>query len=570
MQKSFLWNLFLAGALAAPQAVTSTASAAGSVCTGNTAADRSVWCDYDIQTDWYTEVPDTGVTVELLIVIQYWFDVQNVTVSPDGIERMALAVNGSIPGPTIEANWGDTVVVHVTNSMENNGTGIHWHGIRQNNTNWMDGVPSITQCPIAPGESMTYTWRATQYGSSWYHSHFSLQAWVGVFGPMVIHGPASGNYDEDMGPVVLSDWSHQTADELYSYAQTSGPPTLDNGLINGLNVYNNSGTITGSRWETSVTSGSSYRMRLVNTAIDTHYKFMIDNHTLTVIAMDFVPIEPYTTNMLDINMGQRYDVVVTADQDAQDYWIRAIPQLSCSSNDATDNIRGILRYDSTSTSDPTTTAYDYTDECVDEPYASLVPAMAQNPTDLTSNDATDMPVTVGVLSGLFKWYISSNTMAVQWEEPTNLMAANGQTNWTDDDCIVELPDANVWAYFVIETAQGVPHPFHLHGHDFWILASGTGTYSDSVTLNTANPPRRDVATLPASGYVVIAFYTDNPGSWLMHCHIGWHTSEGLAVQFLERASEISGVIDSAAMTDTCTAWESYAVAKNVVEEDSGV
>lgn len=280
---------------------------------------------------------------------------------------------------------------------------------------------------------------------------------------MVIHGPASGNYDEDMGPVVLSDWSHQTADELYSYAQTSGPPTLDNGLINGLNVYNNSGTITGSRWETSVTSGSSYRMRLVNTAIDTHYKFMIDNHTLTVIAMDFVPIEPYTTNMLDINMGQRYDVVVTADQDAQDYWIRAIPQLSCSSNDATDNIRGILRYDSTSTSDPTTTAYDYTDECVDEPYASLVPAMAQNPTDLTSNDATDMPVTVGVLSGLFKWYISSNTMAVQWEEPTNLMAANGQTNWTDDDCIVELPDANVWAYFVIETAQGVPHPFHLHG-----------------------------------------------------------------------------------------------------------
>ncbi|KAL1632433.1 hypothetical protein SLS56_003675 [Neofusicoccum ribis] len=564
MQKFFLWNLFLAGALAAPQAVTSTASAAGSVCTGNTAADRSVWCDYDIQTDWYTEVPDTGVTVE------YWFDVQNVTVSPDGIERMALAVNGSIPGPTIEANWGDTVVVHVTNSMENNGTGIHWHGIRQNNTNWMDGVPSITQCPIAPGESMTYTWRATQYGSSWYHSHFSLQAWVGVFGPMVIHGPASGNYDEDMGPVVLSDWSHQTADELYSYAQTSGPPTLDNGLINGLNVYNNSGTITGSRWETSVTSGSSYRMRLVNTAIDTHYKFMIDNHTLTVIAMDFVPIEPYTTNMLDINMGQRYDVVVTADQDAQDYWIRAIPQLSCSSNDATNNIRGILRYDSTSTSDPTTTAYDYTDECVDEPYASLVPAMAQNPTDLTSNDSTDMPVTVGVLSGLFKWYISSNTMAVQWEEPTNLMAANGQTNWTDDDCVVELPDANVWSYFVIETAQGVPHPFHLHGHDFWILASGTGTYSDSVTLNTANPPRRDVATLPASGYVVIAFYTDNPGSWLMHCHIGWHTSEGLAVQFLERASEISGVIDSAAMTDTCTAWESYAVAKNIVEEDSGV
>lgn len=417
---------------------------------------------------------------------------------------------------------------------------------------------------------MTYTWRATQYGSSWYHSHFSLQAWVGVFGPMVIHGPSTGNYDEDIGPVMLSDWSHQTADELYSYAQTQGPPTLDNGLINGLNVYNNSGTITGSRWETTVASGSSYRMRLVNTAIDTHYKFSIDNHTLTVIAMDFVPITPYTTTMLDINMGQRYDVVVTADQEVGDYWIRAIPQLSCSSNAMTDNIRGILRYDSTSTASPTTTAYDYTDECVDEPYASLVPALVQNPTSLVETDDSDMPVTVGVLNSLFKWYISAKTMAVEWADPTTLAVVNGQTDWTDNDHVVVLDQVDEWVYFVIETTQGVPHPFHLHGHDFWILASGTGSYSDSVTLNTANPPRRDVATLPASGYVVIAFYTDNPGAWLMHCHIGWHTSEGLAMQFLERQSEVSSVISVTDMNSTCAAWNTYADSSGVEEEDSGV
>ncbi|KAF4543877.1 putative multicopper oxidase protein [Lasiodiplodia theobromae] len=508
MRAPFLWSLLFAGGLAAPQAASSTSSASASACTGNTANDRSTWCDYDLQTDWYTEVPDTGVTVE------YWFEVTNTTVSPDGIERIGLAVNGSIPGPTIEANWGDTVVVHVLNSMQNNGTGIHWHGIRQNWTNWMDGVPSITQCPIAPGESMTYTWRATQYGSSWYHSHFSLQAWNGVFGPIVIHGPASANYDEDIGPVMLSDWSHQTADELYTYAQTQGPPELNNALINGLNVYNNSGTITGSRWETTVTSGNSYRLRLVNTAIDTHFKFMIDNHTLTVIAMDFVPIEPYETEYLDINMGQRYDVIVSANQDEGDYWIRAIPQTACSANDNVDNIRAILRYDSSSTADPTTTAYsNMTNECVDEPYASLVPALAQNPTSLVETDSSDMPVTIGVLNNLFKWYISAKTMAVEWGNPTTLSVYGGKTDWTDNDHVVELATANEWVYFVIETAQGVPHPFHLHGHDFWVLAAGTGTYSDAVTLNTANPPRRDVATLPASGYVVIAFYTDNPGAW---------------------------------------------------------
>lgn len=135
-----------------------------------------------------------------------------------------MAVNGTVPGPLIEANWGDTVKIHVTNAMSANGTGIHWHGIRQNGTVLEDGVPSITQCPIAvsfpvklptvitnisqPGESYTYTWKATQYGTSWYHSHYSLQAWNGVFGPMVIHGPATANYDEELEPIVLSDWTH--------------------------------------------------------------------------------------------------------------------------------------------------------------------------------------------------------------------------------------------------------------------------------------------------------------------------------------------------------------------------
>lgn len=198
--------------------------ASGNVCAGNTASNRSVWCDYDTSTNYYDAVPDTGVTVE------YWFELTNTTASPDGYERTILSVNGSIPGPTIEANWGDTVKVHVTNSLSNNGTSLHFHGIRQNHTNSMDGVNSITQCPVAPGDSLTYTWRATQYGSSWYHSHYSLQAWEGVLGGIVINGPATASYDTDLGTLFLNDWSHQTVDALYHAAQVSGPPTLDNGV----------------------------------------------------------------------------------------------------------------------------------------------------------------------------------------------------------------------------------------------------------------------------------------------------------------------------------------------------
>lgn len=265
-------------------------------CSGNTATTRDEWCDYSIDTDYMSTVPDTGVTKE------YWFDLQDVTVAPDGVSRSAITVNGSIPGPTIFADWGDTVVVHVSNSLttSNNGTSIHFHGIRQNYTNQNDGVVSITQCPTAPGESITYTWRATQYGSTWYHSHFALQAWEGVFGGIVINGPATANYDEDLGVLFLNDWDHSTVDQLYSAAQTTGPPELDNALINGTNTWEDGG----SRLEVSMTSGSSYRLRVVNAAIDTHFKFSIDNHTLQVIASDLTPIEPYTTEILNIGIGK--------------------------------------------------------------------------------------------------------------------------------------------------------------------------------------------------------------------------------------------------------------------------
>lgn len=84
----------------------------------------------------------------------------------------------------------------------------------------------------------------------------------------------------------------------------AGPPTLENALINGTNVYNNSGTITGSRFETSFEAGTSYRLRLVNGAIDTQFKVSLDNHTMLVIANDLVPIVPYSTTMLNIGMGK--------------------------------------------------------------------------------------------------------------------------------------------------------------------------------------------------------------------------------------------------------------------------
>jgi FtsP/CotA-like multicopper oxidase with cupredoxin domain len=293
-------------------------------------------------------------------------------------------------------------------------------------------------------------------------------------------------------------------------ALEKGPPTLDNGLINGTNTYNDSGTTVGSRFETTFVSGTSYRLRLINTAADTHFKFSIDNHTFQVIATDFVPIVPYSANTISLSMGQRYDIIVTANATADNYWLRAIAQSSCSDNAYPDNIKGIVRYDSTSTDDPTSTnwANATTDAtCEDEDASLLVPYLAIAASDSPEVD-DDFSVVIDTTG---HWKMGNNTFVNQWDYPTVLQAYEGNNTWGASQEVYELPDANVWVYWVIETTNTQPHPMHLHGHDFWVLAQGTGTYDSTTALTLTNAPRRDTALLPGAGYLVIAFYTDNPG-----------------------------------------------------------
>ncbi len=208
----------------------------------------------------------------------------------------------------------------------------------------------------------------------------------------MINGPATANYDVDLGNLFLNDWSHSTADVEYLSAELNGPPTLDNGLINGTNVYGD----LGSRFNVTFTAGTSYRIRLVNAAIDTHFKFTIDNHNLTVISADFVPIVPYDTQVVSLGMGERYDVVVTASETSGNYWLRAIAQIACSENAYPDNIMGTVMYDSTNTTEPDSTAWTYTDNCDDETLTDLVPYLALDASSATVTD--DEAVTIGVVA----------------------------------------------------------------------------------------------------------------------------------------------------------------------------
>ncbi|TLD07591.1 hypothetical protein PgNI_10214 [Pyricularia grisea] len=544
-------------------------------CAGNTATTRSTWCSYNIEHDWYEIVPVTGVTRE------YWFVLSDdKTISPDGVPRYAQTINGTMPGPTLFADWGDYVVVHLTNNLTRsvNGTSLHFHGMRQLNTVQNDGVASITQCPIPPRSSMTYKWRATQYGTSWYHSHFGLQAWAGMYGGIVINGPASADYDHDLGSLFLSDWSHEPPDALFHTAQTTGPPILTNALINGTNVYgeDGSGNQTGSRFTQKVTAGESYRFRLINSAIDSHFRFGIDNHTLTVIAADLVPIDPYTTTMVSIGIGQRYDVIVTADQGttagAESYWIRAIPQANCTKSKSPSNVRGILHYGANPTT-PKSTGYTYTDSCLDEDPRQLVPIVSKD-VDSPTWTRFSMASWNRTANNLIRWYLNGTTMEVNWSNPTLAQIHDNTTAYKKSHAVAELDEPDAWAYVVVETNASASHPVHLHGFDFHILAQGQGRYdaSNESALNLDNPPRRDTAMLPAWGHVVLAFKTDNPGAWLMHCHIGWHTSEGFAMQFVVRKDYLlrNKMIDYAALNSTCAAWKRHVAAGGIVLADSGV
>lgn len=123
------------------------------------------------------------------------------------------------------------------------------------------------------------------------------------------------------------------------------------------------------------------------------------------------------------------------------------------------------------------------------------------------------------------------------------------------------------------------HPIHLHGHDFFILAQENNIAYDGTTtgFNLVNPERRDVAVLPQLGYLAIAFQLDNPGAWIVHCHIAWHASQGLAMQFVESADSIltSGAIanwDTAAQNgaETCSNWNSYIPVQAYEQDDSGI
>ncbi|CAG9803373.1 unnamed protein product [Chironomus riparius] len=271
-------------------------------------------------------------------------------VTADGFQRGFLSINFQLPSPSIHVCKHDIIIVDVFNEAEGIATSIHWHGMKQMGTQFSDGVPYLTQCPIPYFSNYRYIFYADDVGTHFYHSHSGNQKADGLSGALIVReaeadNPNSKYYDYDLPQHVLfaSDWMHDFSDN-YLPGMAKRSALTESLLINGRGRFlNPTGNYTDSPLSIFyVQKGKKYRFRLINSATNVcPYQFQIEKHNFTIIATELSYIKPFVADTLHYLSGERYDIVVDANQSAGDYWIRIRELEPCWKNT---EVFAILRY----------------------------------------------------------------------------------------------------------------------------------------------------------------------------------------------------------------------------------
>ncbi|KAJ3703146.1 hypothetical protein LUZ61_006851 [Rhynchospora tenuis] len=499
-----------------------------------------------------------------------------------------ITVNGQFPGPTIEVKEGDTLVINVVNQAKYNVT-IHWHGIRQKRTAWADGPEFVTQCPVKPGESYKYRFTIEgQEGTLWWHAHSSwLRATV--YGALIIYPRGNNSYPFEKPsrevPVLLGEWWNANPIDVINEAQRTGaaPNVSDALTINGQpgDLFNCSSddTIT-----VPVKAGETTLFRFINSALNTEMFVSIANHKMTVVGADASYLKPFTTSAIMIAPGQTTDVLVTMDQAIASYYIAARAYASAQGV-AFDNTTttAILEYDCGCNTKPgpggippifpslpafndTNTATAFTTslrspskvkipEPVDEdlfftvglgllncpgqkcggPNGTRFAASMNNFSFVLPSEVSILQAHQYGLEGVFTTDFPAKP-PVQFDY-TAQNISQALTQPVKGTKVYPLKFGSVVQLVLQGTniVAGENHPIHIHGYDFYILAEGFGNFDpkkDTAKFNLVDPPMRNTVGVPVNGWAVIRFVADNPGVWLMHCHLDVHITWGLAMAFL--------------------------------------
>lgn len=401
----------------------------------------------------------------------------------DGTRYRKWLYDGAFPGPALRAREGERLRITLQNRTTA-GTTVHWHGIPVPNP--MDGVPGLTQAPVGPGDSFVYEFDAAPAGTYMYHSHAALQLDRGLIGPLIIeeHTPHVA-YDRDY-LLVLDDFLADSPGPLEAMAGNGRRRGMMGGMMGGFVVPPYAALLINGRPPDDpdvleVRRGERIRLRLINPSGATTYRVAAGGHRMTVTHADGQPAEPVTVDSLVVSMGERYDVVVEADNPG------AWPIVAASVEARHRPARAILRYRGSK---------------------APMPAVGAVPEGLRGGRM----LRLGDLRGL---------RALPEGAPDrtyNLtLSGRGETVWTIDG--QAWPDAEPIRVsrgervrFNMVNHSMMLHPMHLHGHFFQV----GGVLKDTVLV----PGHM--------GRVTFDFIADNPGRWLFHCHNLYHMEAGMA------------------------------------------
>eukprot|EP01062_Namystynia_karyoxenos_P026377 TRINITY_DN204_c1_g3_i1.p1 TRINITY_DN204_c1_g3~~TRINITY_DN204_c1_g3_i1.p1 ORF type:complete len:749 (+),score=200.83 TRINITY_DN204_c1_g3_i1:95-2341(+) len=300
---------------------------------------------------------------------EFLLEIKSGFKTPDCVSRSVALINGSIPGPELRVQAGESVRVTVRNLLDGLSVNVHWHGMLQRSTVWADGAAMINSCPIAAGTEFTYVFAANpEPGGYFYHGHVGADKDSGLSGMLIVE-PGAGEkwpYEFDREhAVLLQDWYHADSLTLLtglkekSFRWTGDPQSV---LVNGRSHFNCShnelymceneeceleGETLCSAFEKpyylpdthhdhcaarhcpgyeelQVAAGERVVLRLANTASLSLFNVALEGHNLTLVELDGIAVEPLSIPSLDLHSGQHAAVAFAADQPAGSYWLSVL------------------------------------------------------------------------------------------------------------------------------------------------------------------------------------------------------------------------------------------------------
>ncbi|WP_443943487.1 multicopper oxidase domain-containing protein [Pedobacter sp. AW1-32] len=504
--------------------------------------------------------------------VRYDLYVADTTVNYGGKAKRAIAVNGQIPMPTLTFTEGDTALIYVHNLLKEP-TALHCHGLFLPNR--MDGVPFMTQMPIAPDSTYMYKFPIVQSGTHWYHSHYGLQEQIGMYGSFIIN--KRKEWDIPTLPVLISEWTNTKPKEVMrnlksandwfsikkgttqSYAEAIRGGNFKTKLSNEWkrmnamdvsDVYYENFLLNGENQlvEKQFKGGTKVRLRISNGGASDYFWLSYAGGKITVVANDGNDVEPVEVDRLIVAVSETYDVVVNIPKDGSyeflvtpedrtkfaSLWLGKgnkvyapkMPKLKYFAG--MEMMNGMMDMNGNmvemagmkmqnQTMDMNTVMYP--EISGKENYKNKNADGKMDGMNMQKHNPKLITLNYDMLRAPQKTTLPDRPLRELKFELTGNM---NRYVWSMDNKTVSESDKILIKKgenlrIILYNNSMMRHPMHLHGHDFRVL-NGQGDYAPLKNVLDIMPMERDTIEFAA---------TEPGGDWFFHCHILYHMMSGM-------------------------------------------